>query len=419
MTPPDETALLEAVVRLASELTGFRDAALPADRLRRALRLLAAEPDATDLARRVELREPRVCAAVREAVCIGETFFQRHPEQLSFLSSHLAARPSQEPLRVWSAGCSSGEEVYTLALQLVSATLPGNAPPLLLGTDVRDGGLDVARAGRYRNWSLRGAGALRAVLGRTDVDGSLVIRDELRAVTRFRRHDLLREGVPEEAPFDLVLCRNVLVYMRPESIATAVDVLRRSLVPGGLIAFGPMDLVEPPVGLEAVGSADLQLFRRPSETPVRAEPVRSSPPPARPVAIRPLSAPPPPRPAPIVVGKAPPTPAPEPAPADPVQLHVAALSAIDSGLEAQACELLDGLVLAQPAYLPGLLERGLLATRSGDDDMADRLMRDVLRRARELSPDALVHGPEPLPARFFVASAAAYLERAGLEGDVG
>ena len=239
-------ALGEAVRRAARELGLAREPYLS--------RLLDGEPAA-------------VTALVEQAV-VGETCFYRHPEQVAALARHLASLPPALPVSAWSAGCASGEEAYTLAMVLRDLGRPAGRDRVL-GTDVSARALEVAREGRYGEWSLRQLpAALRARHFTADGEAVRVI-EPLRAPVRFERHNLLGPA-PLGAPFDLVVCRNVLLYFKPEAARALLGRLHGALRPGGLLLVGP---IEEPLAaglpferLEEPGSG---LLRRPA-TPCAA-----------------------------------------------------------------------------------------------------------------------------------------------------
>jgi hypothetical protein len=99
----------------------------------------------------------------------------------------------------------------------------------------------------------------------------------------------------------------------------------------------------------------------------------------------------------------------------PSQLHLEVLERIEQGDMALATGMLEDLVKQYPDYLPGLLELALLRERSGARSEAYPLMRAVHARAAVLPPDQMVEGPESLPARFYKASADAYLNLGAAE----
>jgi hypothetical protein len=149
-----------------------------------------------------------------------------------------------------------------------------------------------------------------------------------------------------------------------------------------------------------VGTPELQAFRRPT-------PQELAPPPravTREIEIRPAPA----RTAPPV------PPPPQPAPS-PVRLHLEALQRIESGDEAGAATTLEKLLQQFRDYLPGMLELALLRERAGAREAAFALMHTVRDNAARLPPDLTIEGPEPLPARFYRASADAFLTLGAIE----
>jgi chemotaxis protein methyltransferase CheR len=195
---------------------------------------------AGELRERIRQGDPEALAELIESAVVCETYFFRHPEQLAALS-RVAFRPaaSPGPLHIWSAGCASGEEAYSVAAALLEA---GRTPGAdrILATDVSRRALDAARAGRYGSWSLRPPSGPRARRWLRQRDGGLEIAPEVRASVEFRLHNLL-ERAPM-GPFDVVLCRNVLIYFDPEVGRDVLARLAASLRPGGWLAVAPAEL---------------------------------------------------------------------------------------------------------------------------------------------------------------------------------
>ncbi len=188
-------------------------------------------------------------AALLDAATVQETQLFRAPRQLQRLAEALpdqlaVARAEGRALRILSAGCATGEEAFTLAAIAQQAALdaaPGTALEVL-GVDVCRPALDAAAAGhigphlgaplssvpaRYLPW-LEGA------------DGAPAPHAALRRIARFRRASLL--ALPDDlGVFDVVLCRNVLIYMTDAARAQVRAALARHLRPGGVLGFGPTD----------------------------------------------------------------------------------------------------------------------------------------------------------------------------------
>jgi chemotaxis protein methyltransferase CheR len=382
--------VLDRLTECAARWTGFsRDAILP-DAIRRAAHSLSASPE--ELLTRSAAHDPELVHALCQAVSVGETFFFRHPEQFRWVAGEwvpelLAAKRSG--VRAWSAGCATGEEAYSIAACLLESMPPESAVEVL-GTDLLERNVAVAREGIYGAWSRRPSGPQLHALFREQPGSKVRIEDRVRQVTRFQLHNLL-ERAPDGS-FDLVLCRNVLVYFSPEAVRVAVQHLVDALAPGGAVLFGPMDLPEAPRGLVLAGAPELQIYRRAGAAPqkkARSAPLKDMPvPPALPARPR--------------------TPPPEP-----VALHLRALVHIERGEKSVAQRALADLCAQVPDYVPGILERALLHVRQGERAAAAQLMREVLRRTERLPLDEELPGPEPLPVRFYRESAATFLRGTG------
>lgn len=394
-----EPGLLVRAGEVVSAGTGFRDSAIAPAAVERVLRAELGQ-GRTQGQLLAELREPGSLLARRlvSAVLVGETYFFRHPEQFHFLAQEAlpsVLRKGANPVRGWSAGCSSGEEAYSLAACLLACVPPGTGVEVL-GTDLHEGRLELARQGSYGAWSNREAGPHLFPLYREAGERRMSILPHVRAVTRFAQGNLLEPLPAHHGSFHIIFCRNVLTYFSPEAHQQALSMLARALEPGGFMLLGTVEADQPPPGLVRVGAPELQAFRR----PLPEELVAPRPPPRAP------SPPPPPPPAPPVAAA--PRPA-APTPPSPVRTHLEALHCIEGGDEAGAMRLLESLLSSSQDYLPGMLELALLRERAGARQAASALMQAVRERASRLPPDQVIDGPEPLPARFYRASADAFL----------
>lgn len=183
-----------------------------------------------------------------DQVTVQETTFARDRGQLDAISWHgllQAARAAGSPIiRVWSAGCATGEEAYTLALLADEAFAPALAPVDVLGTDISVAALAAAVAGRYGERAVRALAApSRGRYLDRQADGSYVVGERLRGLVRFRRHNLASDQFPPrgESAFDLVACRNVLIYFGHPLVGRVIESLDGSLRPGGLLMLGAAD----------------------------------------------------------------------------------------------------------------------------------------------------------------------------------
>lgn len=217
-------------------------------------------------------RDPALLGELLAEVTVGETYFFREPGQLDYirrcvLPDFRPNRTADHPLRVWSAGCATGEECYTLAILLREEGWTGRAT--LLGTDISRARIQAARQARYTRWSMRGMDA-REVDRYFTVRGShYLLRPELRAMAEFRLLNLADEGwmdaVDRMNEMDLVLCRNVLIYFSRDAIAEVARRLLDSLSEDGWLFLGASDpLISEILDCETVVTAAGIAYRRPS-----------------------------------------------------------------------------------------------------------------------------------------------------------
>jgi chemotaxis protein methyltransferase CheR len=207
---------------------------------------------------------PRELQALLEVLRVGETRFFRHASHMRALRDVVvpALRPRaalRGRVRAWSAGCATGEEAYSLAI-LLRQGLPSGVAVEVLATDLSAEALAVARAGVYPEDTLGQVPAeLRWAFSWTD--GGWQVAPELLALVRFEKRNLTSDWLPREA-FDVLLCRNVLIYfdetMRARTVARLVD----SLAPGGFLFVGYAETLRHCDGLEAMRGADTIVYRK-------------------------------------------------------------------------------------------------------------------------------------------------------------
>jgi chemotaxis protein methyltransferase CheR len=185
-----------------------------------------------------------------DLVTIQETHFFRIVPQMVALRDHvlpeLVARSklSGRPVTIWSAGCSTGEEAYTIAMllrELMARIGPFEAR--VIGTDVSAAALDTARTGRYagRTIDLARQGGLQPWFD-VDDDGWWHVRPEVRELVQFRLHNLVTEPAPfDPATVDLILCRNVTIYFSRATTKTLMHRFYSTLCLGGSLLVGPAE----------------------------------------------------------------------------------------------------------------------------------------------------------------------------------
>jgi chemotaxis protein methyltransferase CheR len=196
--------------------------------------LRAAAPDS----RRTELEE------IVERVTTNETYFFRESYQLNafreeILPSLHQRRPRGTRLSIWSAGCSSGEEAYTIAILILESGLFSEWDVRVFGNDISRRVLQTARRGLYGRPSFRATDPRLQRRYFREVDGKHQVRDEVRTLVRFGQINLLDESmVALVSDVDVIFCRNVLIYFDKASRKRVIDTLHRKLAPGGFLLLG-------------------------------------------------------------------------------------------------------------------------------------------------------------------------------------
>jgi chemotaxis protein methyltransferase CheR len=190
-------------------------------------------------------------ALMIDAITTNETRFFREPRQFEFLVQKVFPRWQQEAdrgvrprkVRIWSAGCSSGEEPYTVAM-LLARHLPAEAgwDARILATDISNRVLDKATKGIYPiarsaelPLDLLHMFMLRGVAER---EGEMKVRVEIQQMITFQRLNLDRESELVEGPFDAIFCRNVLIYFDAASKSRVITNLYSRIIPNGLLFVG-------------------------------------------------------------------------------------------------------------------------------------------------------------------------------------
>jgi chemotaxis protein methyltransferase CheR len=186
-------------------------------------------------------------ARLVDEVTVNETSFFRDRRQLETIAWRLLLERAHEAgsseVRVWSTACATGEEVYTLAMLAAEALASGDPPVRVLGTDISSSALEAALAGRYGSRSIRGIEpSLRRRWFEEDGD-RLVVNERLRRFVAFTPHNLARDPIPPagELAFDLIVCRNVLIYFDSETVERVIGSLEGALRAGGTLILGSAD----------------------------------------------------------------------------------------------------------------------------------------------------------------------------------
>jgi chemotaxis protein methyltransferase CheR len=174
------------------------------------------------------------------ALTTNLTAFFREPHHFDLLLEHAQARAARRagPLRCWSSACSTGEEAWSIAMILREADCPGE----VVGTDIDTDVLQQAQAGVYRNERTSGLPMERLrrhfLRGTGANDGLVSVRPELRSMVRFGQLNLQSPAWPAQDRFDVIFCRNVVIYFDREFQKKLLQRLADLLVPGGLLMVG-------------------------------------------------------------------------------------------------------------------------------------------------------------------------------------
>lgn len=225
---PDKTYLLETRLGGIVKREGLRDLEALADRLRRSAPALERE--------------------VVEAMTTNESLFFRDGKPFQHLRQILprlhAARRPEFPLRIWSAAASSGQEAYSIAMTILdSAAALAGRPVQILGTDIARDQLARARAGLYTQFEIqRGLPVQMLVKYFQKEDDLWRAKPNLRAMAEFREWNLLADLRPL-GTFDVVFCRNVLLYFDAATKTRVLEAIARQMAPDGVLYLGGAETV--------------------------------------------------------------------------------------------------------------------------------------------------------------------------------
>ena len=193
----------------------------------------------------VASRDGKLSDQVVDALLNQETSFFRDAQVYDLIAEALAALRAQSAgrrLRLWSAGCSNGQEPLSLAMLLDERGLTGDAVEIV-ATDVSTGAISRARQGRYSQFEIQRGLSIHRMMKWFEGEGAeWTARRDLVQRIQFRENNLASD-MPPAGSFDLALCRNVLLYFSPPQRAEAFERIARALRPGGLLVLGASETV--------------------------------------------------------------------------------------------------------------------------------------------------------------------------------
>jgi chemotaxis protein methyltransferase CheR len=200
----------------------------------------------------VQLTQPGQAALAQEvveALLNNETYFFRDRAMYDHLSQRVLPdladrRKATQKLSIWSVGCSTGQEALSIAMMIAENKARWQGWTIdILGTDVSSAVIDTARMGRYTHFEVqRGLGVSQMLNFFEETAQGWQARDSLLRMTRYERHNLL-DAPPSPGQFDVVLCRNVLLYFDVVTRGRAFDQIASAMAPDAYLMLGAGETV--------------------------------------------------------------------------------------------------------------------------------------------------------------------------------
>jgi chemotaxis protein methyltransferase CheR len=251
ITPTPSASAMNMIAALLEQRTGQQIAANRAWRIETALKPILRERGLSTLdelvAQLIASRTGELGDQVVDALLNQETSFFRDAAVLDAVgeaAQEMRAAEGNRRLRIWSAGCSTGQEPLSLAMLFDERGMgEGLNAPEIVATDISPAALNRARQGRYTQFEIqRGLPVRRMMTWFDSVGGDWTARPELVRRVQFRQHNLTADVAPA-GRFDIILCRYVLLYFSPEVRRTVFDILAGAIRPGGLLVLGAGETV--------------------------------------------------------------------------------------------------------------------------------------------------------------------------------
>lgn len=242
---------MNMIAALLEQRTGQQIAANRAWRIETALKpLLRARGLGTldDLvAQLLAARTGELGDQVVDALLNQETSFFRDAGVLDMIADAAQAMQAEAPrrrVRIWSSGCSTGQEPMSLAMLFAERGMAeGTYPAEIVASDISPAALSRARAGRFSQFEIqRGLPVRRMMTWFDSAGGDWIAKPELVRKLQFRQHNLTADA-PPAGKFDIVLCRNVLLYFSQDVRRRVFDTLAQAVRPGGLLVLGAGETV--------------------------------------------------------------------------------------------------------------------------------------------------------------------------------
>ncbi|HET6574058.1 MAG TPA: chemotaxis protein CheB [Fimbriiglobus sp.] len=217
--------------------------------------------------------------ALYRDILISVTAFFRDPACFDVIKSKvlpqlLDNRGRRDPLRIWTLGCSTGEEAYSLAMTVAeyAADHGGDVPTQIYATDLNDQGIDHARAGVYTKNITQDVSPERLRRFFVETEGGYQVAKSIREMCVFARQNVMAD--PPFSRMDLISCRNLLIYMEPALQKRLVPILHYALKPGGFLWLGTSESVGGHGDLFEPAESKCKVFaRKPGQSPARVPPL--------------------------------------------------------------------------------------------------------------------------------------------------
>lgn len=258
LTKVDKEKIAKKILELLTKVTGLRDFGNDLNKIISFFESRLTEKKCPSLEKYFEFLENDISNSKDEIKIIAqhysntETFFFRDHGQMNFLKNEIlpsiiSKNNPGDNINIWSAACSTGEEPYTLAI-IISMLMQQNemARVNIFGTDINIKALEKAKSGIYSQWSFRGVES--SIIDKYFVKKgyNFELRDYIKQMVKFSFYNLA-ESVPEEiffqkSSFDLIICRNVFIYLTETVIDGAVNNFVEYLKPGGFLLTGHSEL---------------------------------------------------------------------------------------------------------------------------------------------------------------------------------
>jgi two-component system CheB/CheR fusion protein len=212
-------------------------------------------------------KNPLEVEALYQEILIKVTGFFRDPAVFDYLKAKIvpaliSRRDPEQPLRIWVPGCSTGEEVYSIAICILEtmAELMATLPVQIFATDISELAIGVAREGRYIENISQDVSPERLRRFFTKVDDSYQVGKQLRDMCIFARQNMTSD--PPFSKLDLISCRNVLIYLEPKLQKRVMPLFHYALKPNGILLLGTSETVGQFSELFAVDEKRLKVFTR-------------------------------------------------------------------------------------------------------------------------------------------------------------